>query len=350
MIVGIHPDRIGQESYSEKWEQFLGERGVEVRGLNLLSNEYLADVRDCEGVMWRWAHNPQDKQSAKRILYTIEHYLKIPVYPDWKTAWHYDEKIAQFYLLTSIQAKTPTTWLFWDQEKALIWAQQAKYPLVFKLSVGAGSSNVVKLESIKQANEMIYYSFNRGIFPMTMNEYQYSPLPRTGRQLRALLFRIVQASYYICFNKYPVLPKKFWKPEFGYVYFQEFLQDNQFDTRISVIGDRAFGFRRMNRPHDFRASGSGIIDYDPSFIDPRCISLAFNISKQCNFQSMAYDFLMKGDCPVIVEISYAFADWAVYKCSGFWDPDLKWHDLWLWPEEAQVEDFINRIIRLKEKK
>lgn len=29
------------------------------------------------------------------------------------------------------------------------------------------------------------------------------------------------------------------------------------DTRVTVIGHCAFGYRRYNRPGDFRASGSG---------------------------------------------------------------------------------------------
>ena len=37
------------------------------------------------------------------------------------------------------------------------------------------------------------------------------------------------------------------------MYFQEFLPGNAFDTRITAIGNRAFGFLRENRPRDFRA-------------------------------------------------------------------------------------------------
>ena len=51
-----------------------------------------------------------------------------------------------------------------------------------------------------------------------------------------------------------------------YLLVQEFLPGNGFDTRITVIGNRAFGFRRFNRPDDFRASGSGRIDWNPAAI------------------------------------------------------------------------------------
>lgn len=57
---------------------------------------------------------------------------------------------------------------------------------------------------------------------------------------------------------------RFWIREKKYILFQEYLPDNEFDTRVTVIGNRAFAFRRFNRKKDFKASGSGEIDYDIS--------------------------------------------------------------------------------------
>ena len=49
----------------------------------------------------------------------------------------------------------------------------------------------------------------------------------------------------------------------SYILWQEFIPDNQRDFRVTIIGRRyAFVFWRNNRPGDFRASGSGLIDYD----------------------------------------------------------------------------------------
>ena len=97
----------------------------------------------------------------------------------------------------------------------------------------------------------------------------------------------------------------------GYLYLQEFLADNAYDTRVTVIGNRAFAFRRFNRDGDFRASGSGKISWEPAAIDPAIVRLAFRIAAALGTQSIAIDGLYRGDEVVAGEISYTFAAWAI---------------------------------------
>ncbi|UCG42196.1 MAG: hypothetical protein JSU73_09995 [candidate division WOR-3 bacterium] len=136
----------------------------------------------------------------------------------------------------------------------------------------------------------------------------------------------------------------------GYVLFQEFLPGNDSDTRVTVIGNRAFASRRQNRPGDFRASGSGVSDFDPKLIDERFVRLAFLTARSLACQSCAIDGLYKGTTPVVVEISYTYPSWSVQFCPGHWrldgSPDrgvLAWIPGRKWPEEAQVEDFLRRL-------
>lgn len=343
MMIGVHPDDNLGTSFSAKWIEFLKARGVEVKILDLLARDFVEQLQGCDGVMWRWFHLEQDKQSVKNILYVIEKYLKIPVFPNNDTAWHFDEKVAQWYLFKALGVPQPETWIFWDKQSALDWARSAPYPVVFKLSVGAGSSSVLRVNDEPEAVSLINRMFDRGIFPMSMNEFRYSLIPKSRRELMATLLRPLDAGRYILRNEFPPLPKDWWKPECGYVLFQEFLPDNQFDTRVTVIGDRAFAFRRMNRPGDFRASGSGIIDTDPGAIDKRCLEMAFEVSRQAGFQTMAFDFLYKDGRPIVCEISYTFVSSAVQGCPGHWDARLNWHEGAMWPEEAQVEDFLAEV-------
>lgn len=345
MRIGIHPDNMWGTSYSEKWVEFLDARGAEVKMLDLLAPDFLEQVKDCDGVMWRWFHIQEHKQSAKNILALLENQLQKPVFPNSNTAWHFDEKVCQYFLLKALEAPVPESWVFWDYERAADWVQNAAYPLVFKLTVGAGASNVLKVDRVEEARKLIRRMFKQGVFPGTMNEFRSQFIPRNSRELREKLLRPFAAVKYLCTGQYPPLPSPWWKPECSYAYFQEFLPNNNFDTRVSVIGDRAFAFRRMNRKDDFRASGSGSIDWDQTKIDERCLEIAFDVSRKGNFQTMAYDFLYRADEPVICEMSYAFVDTAVYQCPGYWDSRLNWHAGQMWPEEAQVEDFLAEVRR-----
>ena len=127
--------------------------------------------------------------------------------------------------------------------------------------------------------------------------------------------------------------------------FQEFLPGNDFDIRITIIGNRAFAFRRHNRPNDFRASGSGRIDWDPTQIPLDALMLAFKTAKTLKTQSLAVDILRRNGEPVIVEISYYYEGWAVAACPGHWQlqnhsPQPIWVEGSMRPEDAIWSDFI----------
>jgi glutathione synthase/RimK-type ligase-like ATP-grasp enzyme len=113
--------------------------------------------------------------------------------------------------------------------------------------------------------------------------------------------------------------------EKGYVYFQEFIPNNEFDVRIVIIGEKALGEKRFVRKNDFRASGSGLFSYEG--IDPKTVKIAFDISKQLKTQCLAFDFIYdKFYNPLIVEISYGFGVEGIGKVPGYWDQDLIWHE------------------------
>jgi hypothetical protein len=132
--------------------------------------------------------------------------------------------------------------------------------------------------------------------------------------------------------------------EKGYIYFQEFIPGNDFDTRVTVIGDRAFGFTRNVRPGDFRASGSGDIVYDVQRIQRKCIEIAFEVTRKVGSQSMAFDFvLVENKQPMILEVSYCYNAQAVYSCSGHWDVQLNWHEGHIWPQDAILMDLLNNV-------
>jgi hypothetical protein len=106
------------------------------------------------------------------------------------------------------------------------------------------------------------------------------------------------------------------EPQKGCILLQEFVPDNDFDTRITVIGNLAFAFRRLNRPNDFRASGSGLRDDNPAKIDLDSVRLACQVAERLETQSLAVDVLYRGGERVLTEISYYYEPWVVQACPG----------------------------------
>jgi hypothetical protein len=119
---------------------------------------------------------------------------------------------------------------------------------------------------------------------------------------------------------------------------------NDFDTRVTIIGNRAFGAMRRNRPNDFRASGSGDCLFDPDRIDRRCIPIAFRVAEKLGTQSLACDFLFDANHePRICEISYCSVASPVYDCQGYWDPGFGWHEGHFWPQDVILEDVLAAV-------
>lgn len=341
--IGIH--MAGEPCFNMRWQSTLLGHGIRVKRIDLLGGDPLRQVEGCDGVMWHWFHYPHEIRLATLpILRVIEEHLRIPVFPDMATCWHYDDKIAQSYLLEALGIPCPKTWVLWRKAEAMAWCEQAVFPVVAKLSGGAGSMNVRLIRSLPEAQAYVERCFSGSGIVIR------PPLPRWPRRplswMKRMCLRALEAGPHVFGLRFPAMPDPtYWMPQKNYALFQEFLPGNEFDTRVTVIGNRAFAFRRINRPGDFRASGSGNIDYDLGGIDGRCVQAAFDAARKLGSQSMAFDFLFRGEQkePVVGEISYCYADWAVERCPGHWDSALQWHPGHMWPEEAHVEDFVRRI-------
>ncbi|MBW2391663.1 MAG: hypothetical protein JRG89_24995 [Deltaproteobacteria bacterium] len=271
----------GSDASSPRWAEAIQAAGHEVRWVDVHRADILDQVRGCQGFMWRWAHFGGMSRIARRLLPVLENELGLCVYPDQKTCWHYDDKIAQSYLLESLGIPIPKTWVFYDRQLAIDWSEQATYPLVIKLSTGAGSSNVHLVSNAGEAGKWIETMFG---------EWNTSLDP--GAAQLSLGKRVAAASRLLASGRAPSHLRADHEPQRGYVLFQEFLSGNEFDTRVTVIGTRAFGFRRLNREGDFRASGSGRLDYDQDGVDLDAVHLAYATAAALGAQSVAIDGLI----------------------------------------------------------
>lgn len=342
MRIAIHDN---PESWSEQWVAHCEQAGISYERVNAYDRGIIARLRDFDAFLWHYTQwRGTDLMIANHVL-TAAEYAGLAVFPDHATRWHFDDKLAQKYLLEALNAPLVPTAVFYERDAALAWLKQSTFPLVAKLRRGAGSFNVRLLRNYRQAARYCERLFGRGVSAVPGYLTDIRTKVRKAIALKDWSAVWPRASHYwtVMYAGRRSVPR-----ERGYVLFQEFEPGNQYDIRIAVVGRRAWGFTRDVRPHDFRASGSGAIVYDRSRISMDCVRTALGVARAIHAQSMAFDFVRAPDGrPLICEMSYGYDGGAVYRCEGYWDDALDWHPEHLRPEHAILIDLCQAIAQKK---
>lgn len=332
MKIAIH-HREG--SFSDGWIEYCDKKNITYKVVNCYDTDIIQQLKGCDALMWHHNHTTyMDVLAAKNILFSLEH-VGIKVFPNFKSNWHFDDKMAEMYLLQAIGAPLVPSYLFYDKKTALTWIEKTNFPKVFKLKGGSGSRNVKLAKNKKEAIKLVKKSFGNGFsqFDRLGHLKERYRKYKLGKDTISGLLKGVYRIFA------PTLFARMAGREKGYAYFQDFLPNNKFDIRLIVIGDKAYGMKRGVREGDFRASGSG--DFIYNSIDSEVIEIAFEVSRKLSFQAMAYDFIYdEENKPLIVEISYGFGTKGSSMCPGYWDRDLNWHEGKFNPQAWMVEDLI----------
>ena len=337
MKIAIHKSAWG---FSKSWIAYCERKGINYKIVNCYDSDIIQSLKDCDALLWHHHHSSaKDVLFAKGLLFSLEQAGK-KVFPEFNSGWHFDDKVGQKYLLEALNAPVAKSWVFYEKEDAYKWIESTTFPKVFKLRGGAGSTNVKLVRDINQAKKLINQAFGKG-FPSydRWNDIKEQLLRNKRGTLKYIdLLKSIRRLFVSTRFARTVGNQK------GYIYFQEFIPNNSYDIRVIVIGDRAFAIKRMVRPNDFRASGSGNIKYEKSEIDTRCVELAFKVTNQMNASCVAYDFVFdKNNSPLIVEINYGFALEAYFICPGYWDKNLIWHEGQFNQVEWIVENLVNSL-------
>jgi len=299
-------------NWAYRFAMSLKEEGADCDIVDMDKSDWIDRIKPYDVLIWK----PQfmgvrSSQILKEKIYFIQHFMKKRVYPNYETVWHFDSKIAQSYIFKYQEIRTPPTFVSFDYNEAVHHARRLRYPVVLKESGGASSSAV---SLVKSGKELIRY-INRIFLWENL----------LARKLSSRLF-----------------------DRFGQIYTQAFLRGNPADLRINIIGDHyAFGFWRKNRDNDFRASGSGRIDYEKE-LPEHIISYCAKISRMNHFDSMAYDILFRKDKFYIIEMSYGYNDKAVYNSGGYYILDdacrvSKFVEGHYWPQQLWVKWLLDNL-------
>ncbi|HEX7150642.1 MAG TPA: hypothetical protein VF618_04070 [Thermoanaerobaculia bacterium] len=289
--IAIQPD--AHHPYHERWLSQLAARGHRGNLVDVHAPDFLARIRDFDGLLWWCPPRPRAREVAKRLLAALDHVSSVMVYPDRDSGWHFDDKLAQHYLLQAAGIPMPRTHVFWREAEARAFVREAAYPFVVKLSSGFRSRNVALVRDRREAERWL------------------------RRQFPGRFRRLLHAE------------------ERGYLLAQEFVPGNAWDTRVTVVGDRAWASRRVNRPGDFRASGSGVLLFEPSEIAQDALDLARRAARLLGSPTLAVDVVRGTDGqPLVLEVSYFFEFTGMRDNPGYWQGET------FVPGRVIIEDFV----------
>lgn len=320
MKIAIHQRK---NSFSSDWIAYCENNRIDYKIVNCYDNDIIHQVEDCGALMWHFSQShPKDILFAKQLMFALEAAGK-KVFPNFNTAWHFDDKVGQKYLLEAMNAPLVPSYVFYDKHEALKWVEQTDFPKVFKLRRGAGSAHVKLAKSKSEASTLIKRAFSGGfsqydkVANLKERWYKYSKGKKGFWYVMKGILR---------FGNSPEFARVA-GPERGYIYFQEFVPGNDFDIRVIVIDRKAFAIKRLVREDDFRASGSGRCLYEKHHFDKEIIRLSLEVAEKLKSQCLSLDYVFKEGTPLIVEISYGFPSKNfIEACTGYWDCNLNWHE------------------------
>jgi glutathione synthase/RimK-type ligase-like ATP-grasp enzyme len=341
MKVAIH-HRKG--SFSDRWIEYLEEKNIPYLIVNAFDNNIIKQIKENKVThfMWHFNQNYFEDMLHARTLFRSINQIGIKTFPGEGAYWHFDDKVAQKYLLEALDVPLVNADVFYHKKEAEDYIEKTSFPKVFKLKGGAGSINVKLIKTKSQARKIVNQAFGRGFSAFDSWTVFTDTIERFWRQkTRHNFLRVLKWGFKGIFvdQQYKVFPK-----QRNYVYFQEFIPDLTYDIRLIVIGNKCFYLKRNTRDNDFRASGSGMLEFAPGKFNLKAVDIAFKAAQQLDMLCVAYDFIFDSkDKPLVVEISYGFQPYVYDQCQGFYDKALNWHESKVNLEYEIVYNFLNEF-------
>ena len=152
-------------SFSDRWIEYCATNRLPYVEVNCYANDIIERLRECSALLWHFGHGlGTDMLMARHVLRAAE-VMGLSVFPNHFTNWHFDDKVAQMYLLEAVGAPLVPTYCFYDLPTALRWIDDTEFPKVFKLRRGSGSRNVRLVATRQEARSLARKAFSSGFRP-----------------------------------------------------------------------------------------------------------------------------------------------------------------------------------------
>jgi glutathione synthase/RimK-type ligase-like ATP-grasp enzyme len=299
-MIAIQENRAG---FTERWVDYCERQGLAYQRVDVFTPEGRDAASRSDAFFWHLSH-----ESARDMLIALPWMSALAssgvrVFPAPEQLWHFDDKLAQALFFEQQGLPAPHTTPVFSARQAEQFLSETPFPVIGKLRRGSASSNVFLIRSQAEGRRLIRTAFGKG-FSLYNTRSRYADLWRRATSVREKLTVLLKRVYrtFVPPDYARQLPR-----EKGYFLFQSFVENDGSDVRVVVVGDRAVALRRQVREGDFRASGSGRLEYPDESLNPEYIRLAFEVTDRLGAVSMGMDFIesTSGDIQLI-EMSYGF--------------------------------------------
>ncbi|MGA1821098.1 MAG: ATP-grasp domain-containing protein [Thermoplasmatota archaeon] len=252
-LVGLIRDEyenVGDHSicYWEKYRKFLKHNRIRYDFVDIDRRDWMDQVKKFDMIIWHPHSDPATLANAKSKIYFMEKHLGKICYPPYREMWYYEDKVRLAYLFELHDLPLVKTFITNDRKEAEEYVKTAKYPFISKIRTGAGSRGVELIRDRKSAEKFVKEVFERG------RETYWSYIRQKG-----------------------------------YVYFQEYVPDLEYDLRIIVVGNKYQGYYKMTPEKDFRASGAGIIEKKD--LPEEALDIARKVKDRLKANTLAVDMV-----------------------------------------------------------
>ena len=239
-------------------------------------NDFLSDISniDCSQYLFLYASSQYEAYKDYMediLLYIVRNGGKI--IPNFHLFKSHENKSYQELYKVQEKISSPNFNIIGTYEEGVEVLSKTKFPIIGKTVNGFGSKGVVQINSIKEGKRFLKKNLFSGI------DFNANGLRVLGRRL-----------------KY----KKQYPKKWGKLVFQEKINDVNHDWKILVFGDLFFCLKRSVRKNDFRASGSGIFDFNAIPPD-NILKFADEIRDRLDTPWASLDIIIQGDDCYLIE-------------------------------------------------
>lgn len=231
------------------YERYCKTNHIEYRSYDIHASDWLKQAKDLDIIFWHVNSIPTTLYEAESKIYVLEKICGKTCFPSYHEIWQYEDKCRAHYLYQAYKLPCIPTITSNSKDELIGLANTIDYPVIVKTKTGAGSYGVRKISKKKQLKRYIRKVFSQ-----------------KG-----------------CATIYPYERQK------DYLLIQEFIKA-EYDLRIKIVGNKAFGFYRYPNKGDFRASGTGNKEYSRP-ISTDLIREAIEIKEALNSRILGIDFL-----------------------------------------------------------